>query len=151
MNCREYVDKEYFVVYECEEDKIAKIREDIIECEIKGFEIINPRKEKIEFIAIDNCLLLSNDKTERCDFALIKSKKVFLVELKTSVKPKNRNERLKKAINQLKGCISKFDNIAECFVCFDKQVTVKSSWQRVINKFIENEGILLKITCKKEF
>ena len=153
MSCEKIIDKENFIVYECEEDKIAKIREneDIIECDVKGFEIINPKKEVIKFIAIDNCLITSGEKIKRCDFALIKNNETYLIELKTDVKPKNRNKKLKEALKQLKGCIQKFDNILECFVCFDKQVTLKSSWATKINTFLEEEGILLKIECKKEF
>ena len=151
MNCEKILNDEQFFVYECEEDKIAKIKKEVIECEVRVFEVINAKKNEIKFIAVDNCLVSHQEKTKRCDFALIKNNETYLVELKTDVKPKNRNKKLIEAIEQLRGCIKKFDNILECFVCFEKGVTVKSSWEKRISDFVEEENIILKISCKKEF
>lgn len=151
MSCEQLTKKKYIFIYECEEDKIAKIKDDIIECEIKGFEIINNFQKEVMFLAIDNCLLDSKDE-ERCDFGFEVENDFFLVELKTDVKPKNRKKRLNKAISQLKSCINLFKNknIKECFVCFDKEVTVKSSWENKKIDFFDEIGIELEISCKKD-
>lgn len=37
--------RKYIVIYECEEDKVAKIQENVIECEVKGFDINNHLKK----------------------------------------------------------------------------------------------------------
>ena len=151
MNCKQILNDEYIFIYECEEEKTAKIKKETIECEVRGFEIINSEKDDVVFIAIDNCLLDSQDK-ERCDFGFKVKNKFFLVELKTDVKPKNRNNRLKKAISQLKSCIGIFrnKNINECFVCFDKEVVVKASWESKKIQFLEDTDVSLEISCQKD-
>jgi hypothetical protein len=164
MNCKEIVNEEKFIVYECEKDKISKIKskikKDIIKYDIKGFEVFNPKKENILFIAVDNCLISSKIKTKRCDFALVKDEEVFLIELKTNVKPKNRNEKLNEGIEQLKGTIEKFKkkfanikncDIKECFICFGKQAVVKSNWSNKQKLFSKETKIPLRIKCEKEF
>lgn len=151
MSCEKNINLDKFIIYECEEDKVAKIKEDIIECEVNGFEVVNKKNYLIKFIAVDNCLISSKEKIKRCDFVLQKDNETFLIELKTDVKPKNRTEKLKEALEQIKGCITRFDNIVEGFICFNKNVVVKSSWERRLNNFLEQENILVKIKCKKEF
>jgi hypothetical protein len=149
MKCREFVNKKEILVYECEEEKIAKIKKEKFDYLVDGFLILNPKKEKIEFIAVDNCLDKSNEK--KCDFAFVKNS-YYLVELKLDTKPKNRTKRLDYAIKQLQSSIDYFKDkkIKECFVCFGKSVVVKTAWKNKEYRFFELTKIPLHISCKKE-
>ena len=149
MKCREFVNEREIFIYECEEEKVAKIKKDKVDCRVDGFLILNPNKEQIEFIAVDNCLDKSNKK--KCDFAFVKDY-YYLVELKLDTKPKNRSKRLDYAIKQLQSSIDYFKNekIKECFICFSKSVVVKTAWKNKEYEFLELTKIPLHISCKKE-
>jgi len=81
------------------------------ENEVVHFELNNPTQASVNFVAIDNCILQSDD-LSRCDFAIGNFQKLYFVEIK-QVKTNQRSNAKEKAIQQLGSTISIFKKIID--------------------------------------
>lgn len=86
------------------------------------FQVINPNKKDIHFLAIDHCLL--PDDIKKCDFAIFDDTLFVIVEMK-NVKTKSRRVKKREAIKQLINTIEIFrkkidfvGNDLEAIICF---------------------------------
>lgn len=102
--CLKVVSEAKIEIYEHDELKCSCIRE--TENEPVHFTIHNTNKSAIHFLAIDNCILNTQDEVKRCDFVFSDLRKICFVELKNA--RKNRGERRKEANAQLESTISHF-------------------------------------------
>lgn len=83
---------------------------------IKHFTIENPTKRDVHFLAIDKCIFLDSDGTQRCDCAVFDSKTFCFIEIKEVDHAARRAEQLRKAKEQLNTTI----------LHFQKQLTFKT-------------------------
>ena len=123
------------------------------------FEVLNPQKKEINFLAIDKCVFDDSD-SKRCDFALFNKKNLVFVEIKANVKPRNRSQHRKKGLKQLAATIEIFkrkidfsDTELEAYLCFSSSTYPRQtvSNQSKIIEFYDNYKANLKYSNQKEF
>lgn len=93
-----------FEVFDCEIEKRCFIKKSAEE--LAHFHIENPHEKSIHFLAIDNGVY-PDDVQKKCDFAVFDEQTFCFIELKHS-KPRKRKERRKRAIQQLRATIERF-------------------------------------------
>ena len=155
--CKREVDKEFFEIYECNENNVCKIKTDEIECEVDTFKCYNYANKTITFLAVDNCEFLASDKFKKCDFLLSNENEIVFVELKINTKPKNRKKKRNEAIEQLESCIRKLNHLIKdkksfAYICFGNNFKIPSTSD--LTKKVEFESktkAILKIECEKRF
>ena len=108
--CLQNVDFDQFDIYDCSTEKRCFIKQE--PTDPIHFTVYNPDKKPIHFLAVDNCLLLSSD-PKRCDFIIFDEVIFCFIEIKDSIKPRQRSKRRKKAIEQLKSAIVFFKDKLE--------------------------------------
>lgn len=102
-NCIETVNNKKFQVRDNENTKKSEIV-----LKDGTLTVHNPNAKDIDFIAIDSCILQSND-PKKCDCALFDEKEFYFVEFKTFNSKKN-NERRGEANQQLESILEIFRN-----------------------------------------
>ena len=127
------------------------------------FTVINPSEKKINFIAVDSCLLSSSDPS-RSDCMVFDEKTVCFIELK-KCKKKNVKDNQKGAIDQLEAFVKFFienslniDKKLEAYVCvrcrrtdevISRMPKIGSDTRRAL--FLEKYKTKLFYKCEKEF
>jgi hypothetical protein len=97
--CLEFTSKQDFYIFD-EENKSSKITETGI------LQITNPRASELGFLKIDHCFLGNKD-PNKCDCAVFDENTFCFVEISVA-KAKQRNEKRRKATEQLSNTIKLF-------------------------------------------
>lgn len=125
------------------------------------FEIENFAEKKIHFLAIDKCIFQDSDEHKKCDFAVFDEMSFCWVEVK-DVKPRNRKNSRKMAIEQLKRTIEIFKkNIdfgkikLEANVCFHSKISTRPQFSAtnaaIVKEFQDEFRVRLTEGNKKIF
>ncbi|AKD55928.1 hypothetical protein SD10_14485 [Spirosoma radiotolerans] len=109
-NCLQTLTDSEFCIYDTDKGRCT-IQSDL--GGIKHFTIENPTQRNLHFLAIDKCLFLDSDGTQRCDCAVFDSKTFCFIEIKEVDHAARRAEQLRKAKEQLKTTILYFQEQLE--------------------------------------
>lgn len=152
--CLETIFDDKFEIYDCEKEKRCYL------CEKDGhFQVLNPNKKKIGFIAVDKCLFFDDDEFKKCDCIVFDEKSICFVEIK-ECKPKRRKNHKKNAEKQLKATIKilkekiKIDKKIEAYLCVGCSSTRPSrtaSSKNAQAEFLRDFNAILFDGCQKEF
>lgn len=103
--CLQVRTDEEFAIYDSEDGRCL-IRE--VAEGITHFTVKNPSLKEIGFLAIDKCVFMDSDLTERCDCAVFDNKTFCFIEIKETNRRRPENSR--KAREQLLTTIATFKN-----------------------------------------
>jgi len=152
--CLETLLDEKFEIYDCEEEKRCYI------CETDGhFQVLNPNKKEVSFLAVDKCLFFDDDTFQKCDCIVFDSETICFIEIK-ECKPKRRKGHKKSAEKQLKSTIEIFktkltiDKKIEAYLCVGCSATRPSrtaSSKNAQAEFLMQLNTMLFDGCQKEF
>jgi hypothetical protein len=104
-NCLQTTDSEYFEITDVQGFKCLM---SINHSENGHLKVSNHSLKEVSFLAIDGCLFFSNDRIQRCDFAVFDNLNFYFIEIKSI----SGSKRIKRndAIEQLKSTIHYFRN-----------------------------------------
>ncbi|MEA1917779.1 MAG: hypothetical protein U9N42_09705 [Campylobacterota bacterium] len=158
-NCFKIITEEHFEIYDCKTEDASFT---IGRCYIKesgDFQVLNPNKQEISFLAVDKCIFFDEDDTKRCDAIVYNNDTICFIEIK-DCKPKNRSSRKKDAKEQLRTTIKLFENKInieknrEAYMCVGTSQTRPSklaSGMDAVLEFEEDVNSVLFDGCKKNF
>ena len=146
-----------FWISDQEEDFKCKLLSELSDdCD---FEVLNPQKKEINFLAIDKCVFDDSD-SQKCDCAVFNENAFSFIEIKATAKPRNMRLHRKKGLKQLAATIEIFkrkidfsDTELEAYLCFSSSTYPRQtvSNQSKIIEFYDNYKANLKYSNQKEF
>ena len=106
--CLQTLTDSEFHIYDHETEKRCYVQVNLEG--IKHFTVKNADKRSVHFLAIDKCLLMDDERTQRCDCAVFDDQTFCFIEIKTTSSMTQRKKLRREAKNQLKAAINFFRN-----------------------------------------
>lgn len=158
-SCFEIITKKNFEIYDCKAEDTSCTTGRCYIKESGDFLVLNPNEQEISFLAVDKCIFLDDDATQRCDAIIYNNDTICFIEIK-DCKSKNRSARKKDAKKQLKTTIELFENKInieknrEAYLCVGTSQTRPSKLASGMDAFVEFEedlNTMLFDGCQKSF
>lgn len=106
--CLQTLTDSEFHIHDHETEKRCYIQVDLEG--VKHFTVRNTDSRSVHFLAIDKCLLMDDERRQRCDCAVFDNQTFCFIEIKTTSSMTQRKKLRREAKNQLKAAIAFFRN-----------------------------------------